>query len=317
MKRIIPALLLCSATIATNAQAEYPVRPITLVVPFPAGATTDTVARVVGQAASAQLGQPIVIDNKPGAEGLVAAQEVARATPDGYRLLLATSGNLSLVPALRKKPPYDVLTDFTPIADVGRFGFFLYVNPAVPASNLNEFLAYAKANPGKLSYGTGNNTGVVAFSHFKTLTGIELTQVPYKGEPPAMLDLIAGRTQAMIGTTIGASYLREGKLRALVSINAQRNSLLPDVPTLLEAGMQDLEIMPWAGLVGPAGMPKDVVARLNQAFVAAMNNPKVREQMDRLGFPLTPSSPEAFGRLIKHQLAVHGRLVKDAGLQPE
>lgn len=316
MKRIIPVLLLAAA-MATNAHADYPTKPITIVVPFPAGATTDTVARALSQAASSELGQPIVIDNKPGAEGQIAAQDVVRAEPDGYRLLLATSGNLSLVPALRKKPPYDMLKEFTPIADVGRFGFFLYVNPSVPAKTLGEFLAYAKANPGKLGYGTGNNTGVVAFSHFKKLSGIDMTQVPYKGEPPAMLDLIAGRTQAMIGTTIGQSYVREGKLRALVTINAQRNSLLPDVPTLREAGMKDLDIVPWAGLVGPAGVPKDVVTRLNHAFVAAMHKPEVRAQMDRLGFPLTPSSPEAFGRMMESQLAVHARLVKAAGLRPE
>ena len=291
MKRIISVLAACAAAIATNVQAAYPDRPITLVVPFPAGATTDTVARVVSQAASIELGQPIVVDNKPGAEGQVAAQDVVRAAPDGYRLLLGTSGNLSLVPALRKKPPYDVLTDFTPVADVGRFSFFLYVHPSVPAKTLKEFLDYAKANPGKMSYGTGNNTGVVAFSHFNTLNGLDLTHVPYKGEPPAMLDLIAGRTQAMIGTTIGAPYMRDGKLRALVTINAQRNSLLADVPTLRESGMRDLEIVPWAGLVGPAGLPRDVVTRLNKAFVAALNKPEVRAQMDRLGFPLTPSTP--------------------------
>ncbi|TMS57954.1 tripartite tricarboxylate transporter substrate binding protein [Imbroritus primus] len=317
MKRIISVLAACAAAIATNVQAAYPDRPITLVVPFPAGATTDTVARVVSQAASIELGQPIVVDNKPGAEGQVAAQDVVRAAPDGYRLLLGTSGNLSLVPALRKKPPYDVLTDFTPVADVGRFSFFLYVHPSVPAKTLKEFLDYAKANPGKMSYGTGNNTGVVAFSHFNTLNGLDLTHVPYKGEPPAMLDLIAGRTQAMIGTTIGAPYMRDGKLRALVTINAQRNSLLADVPTLRESGMRDLEIVPWAGLVGPAGLPRDVVTRLNKAFVAALNKPEVRAQMDRLGFPLTPSTPEAFGRMMKEQLAIHARLVKSAGLQPD
>ncbi|HVL07924.1 MAG TPA: tripartite tricarboxylate transporter substrate binding protein, partial [Burkholderiaceae bacterium] len=247
----------------------------------------------------------------------VAAQDVMRAAPDGYRLLLGTSGNLSLVPALRKKPPYDVLADFTPVADVGRFSFFLYVHPSVPAKTLKEFLDYAKANPGKMSYGTGNNTGVVAFSHFNILNSLDLTHVPYKGEPPAMLDLIAGRTQAMIGTTIGAPYMRDGKLRALVTINAQRNSLLADVPTLRESGMRDLEIVPWAGLVGPAGLPRDVVARLNKAFVAALNKPEVRAQMDRLGFPLTPSTPEAFGRMMKEQLAIHARLVKSAGLQPD
>ena len=316
LRLLVPGL--CAAAIASTAPAaDFPARPVTVVVPFPAGATTDTIARVLAQAAATTLGQPIVIENKPGAEGQVAAQDVAKAAPDGYRITLATSGNLSALPALRKAPPYDPVTDFTPIADVGRYAFFLYLHPSVPASSFKEFIAYAKANQGKLSYGTGNNTGVLMFAHVKSLFGLDMNHVPYKGEPPAMIDLVAGRVQAMIGTSIGVPYAKDGKLRTLVTLLPRRSPLVPDVPTLREIGMKDLTVVVWAALFGPPRMPKDAVERLNKEFVAAMQRSDVQAQMEKLGFALTPARPEALGTLVKDQLGIYRQLVRESGLQPE
>lgn len=310
-------LIAVAATWSLGAAAQYPSKPITLVVPFPPGSTTDTVARVIGHKAGEILKQPVIIENKPGAEGQIAAQDVAKAQPDGYRILLATSGNLSLLPALRRQPPYDAIVDFTPIADIGRYAFFLYVHPAVPANNMQEFIAYAKKNPGKMSYATGNNTGVVTFAQLRTQLGIDLLHVPYKGEPPAVLDLIAGRVQAMIGTTIGLPYVRSGKMRAIAALGQKRSPLFPDAMTLEESGLSNLRITPWAGVVGPRSMPSSVVATLSQALIEAASHPDVQTQMERLGFPLTPGGSRELASLMGEQLKIHARLVRDAGLQPE
>lgn len=297
-----------------SAWAEYPNRPISLVVPFPAGATTDTIARVLAQHVSEQLGQPIVVENRPGAEGQISAQEVRNAAPDGYKIGLATSGNLSVLPALRKSPPYDAVADFTPVADVGRYAFFFYVHPSVPAETFQQFVDYAKANPGKLSYGTGNNTGVLTMGQVKSLFDLDMTQVPYKGEPPAMLDLVAGRLQAMIGTSIGIPHLNENRLRMLVQLLPKRSALVPDVPVLTEIGLDDLPVAVWAAVVGPAGMPSDVVDRLNAAFNDAMARPDVQSRMEQIGFALTPGTPQALGDLIKEQAKAYDDLARAIGM---
>jgi tripartite-type tricarboxylate transporter receptor subunit TctC len=302
---------------AMHASAQFPAKPVTIVVPFPPGATTDAIARIIAQQASTTLGRSIVIDNKPGAEGLLAAQDVAKAAPDGYRILLGTSGNLSVVPASRKNPPYDVATDFTPIADVGRYQFFLYTHPSLPAKTFREFIDYAKANPGKLSYGTGNNTGVINMAGFRSAHGLDMVHVPYKGEPPAVVDLLAGRVQAMVGTGIGIPHAREGKLRMLVALLPKRSPLAPDVPTLVETGQKDLEVILFAGIVGPAGIPADVVQRLNTELNAAMANPDVIAQIEKLGFTLTPTRVDTFGAMLKDQLVAYRKAVRDAGLPIE
>jgi tripartite-type tricarboxylate transporter receptor subunit TctC len=308
---------LCLAAVYAAAHAQYPAKPISLVVPFPPGATTDTIARVLAQHVSASIGKPVVVDNRPGAEGQLAAQEIRKAAPDGYKIGLATSGNLSVLPALRKDPPYDSAADFTPIADVGRYAFFFYVHPSVPAKTFREFVDYAKANPGKLSYGTGNNTGVLTMGQFKAQFGLDMLHVPYKGEPPAIVDLVAGRTQAMVGTSIGIPHVKEGKLRMLLQLLPRRSGLAPDVPVLTELGMKDLPVVLWAALIGPAGMPRDVVERLNKEFNAAMARPEVQAQMDQIGFALTPAKPEALAALIRDQARAYKDLVKAVGLPQE
>lgn len=308
--------LTAACSVGASAQTSFPDKPITLVVPFPAGSTTDGVARSLSLRAQAYLGQPIVVENKPGAEGQLAAQDVARAAPDGYRITLATSGNLSLLPALRSQPQYDVMADFTPIADVGRFTFVFYVRKDLPVSSLAEFAEYAKQRPGKLNYATGNNTGLVTFAEMKGRMGVDMVHVPYKGEPPAMMDLLAGRVDAMIGTTIGLPYVNEGRVRALAVLSTARSAVFPTTPTLEESGFERLPITSWAGVLGPKGMSADVVAKIASAFNRAAADPLVRAQMDGLGFPLEQGGPSQLRELMAEQLKIHAQLVKQAGLAP-
>ncbi len=311
------AWVLMSLFTASGALAAYPDKPIALVVPFPAGATTDTIARIVAEGMSQELGAAAIVENKPGAEGQIAAQDIARAQPDGYRVMLATSGNLSVLPALRKTPPFDVMRDFTPIADVGRYAFFLYVHPSVPARSVKEFIDYARTQSGKLNYGTGNNTGVLTFASLAAASGLKLAHVPYKGEPPAMQDLVAGNTQAMIGTAIGMPHVKADKLRVLATLLPERSALAPDVPTMAEAGAKNLDASAWAGIVGPAGIPKAVVDRLNKAVNATLSKPDVLKKMEPIGFALTPSTSAEFRTLVQTQLKVYADLVAKSGMEPQ
>ncbi len=296
--------------------ADYPTRPIRLIVQQPPGSSTDVIARVFADSISPKIGQQIIIDNKPGADGAIAATELKRSAPDGYTIMLSSNSAMSGVPALRKAPPYDVNTDFSPITDIGRYNFFLYVNSDVPAKTLSEFITYAKANPGKLAYGSGNITGRLSLASLATTHGLDITHVPYRGEPPALTDLITGRIQAMVATPgVGLAQVKEGKLRALATVLDKRSPVAPDVPTLAEAGFTDLKIDPWAGVFGPRGMPADVVATLNKAFRDAMNDPAVKQRMAEQDFALTPSTPEELGALVKRQLDIHRKIVSSAGIE--
>ncbi|MGH8674961.1 MAG: Bug family tripartite tricarboxylate transporter substrate binding protein, partial [Burkholderiales bacterium] len=191
---------IAASLFTATAAAQYPAKPIRIVVPFPAGSATDTVTRILGQSISSAIGQPVIVDNKPGADGAIAAAEVAKALPDGYTLLMATNSPMSAVPAMKKAPPYDPVADFTPITDIGRYTFFLYVNAGLPIKSFQELIAHAKANPGKLNYATGNTTGIVSFAQMNSLAGIDMTHVPYKGEPQGITDLVGGRVQVMWAT---------------------------------------------------------------------------------------------------------------------
>ncbi len=295
--------------------AQYPEKQITMIVPFPAGGTSDSLARILAKNVGEAMGTSIIVENKPGVEGQIAAQEIAKASPDGYRIGLVTSGNLSALPAMGSQPPYDVEKDFTPIADIGRYAFFLYVNPEVPVKNFKEFVSYAKANPGKMSYATGNNTGVLIFAQIKQQFGIDLLHVPYKGEPPAMTDLLGGRVQAMIATAAGLPFSKDGKLNVVVSLLPERTPLAPNVPVFKELGLGELPVLLWAAIVGPAHMPKPVVDRLNKEFSAVINDPAIKKQIEDLGFSVTPGSAQALGTMMAEQLLTYRELVKKIGLQ--
>lgn len=306
------------AAFALPAAAQYPKKPIRIVVPFPAGSATDTVARILGQSVSTSIGQAVVIDNKPGADGAISGTEVAKAAPDGYTLFLATNSPMAVVPALRKTPPYNPVTDFTPITDVGRYTFFLYVNGTVPVKSFGELISYAKAHPGKLAYATGNTTGIVSFAQMNALAGVDMLHVPYKGEPAAITDLVGGRVQLVWGTpTTGLAHVKDGKLRALATSLKKRSPILPEVPTMAEAGMPKFSILSWAALYGPAKLPKEVTARVNKEFVAAMKRPEVLAQMEKQAFLLSPSTPEELAAFTKEQMDDYLRILRAAGVQPE
>ncbi len=314
--RMIAGLAL--SAVAATAAAQWPNKPIKLIIPFPAGSATDTVGRILGQSVSTAVGQPVLVENKAGADGAIAGAEVAKAPPDGYTLFLATNSPMAVAPAMKKVPPYDPVTDFTPITDVGRYTFFLFANAAVPFTTLGQLIVYAKANPGKLAYATGNTTGIVSFAQLSSLAGIEMLHVPYKGEPAAITDLIGGRVQLIFATpTTGLAYVKDGKLRAIVTSLKRRSPILPDVPTMAEAGLPKFSILSWAALYGPARMPRDLTDRINKEFLAAMKRPDVIAQMDKQAFFLNPSAPEELGAFTREQLEEYRSILRTAGVQPE
>lgn len=312
------AVFFATLLFAVGAAAQYPTRPIRIVIPFGAGSSTDAVMRVLSPALAAALGQPVVIEPRPGADGAVSAIEVARSAPDGYTLGIGSGGPLAAVPALRKNPPYDVVNDFVPISDIGRYTVFLFVNSSVPATTLQEFVAYVKANPGKLAYGTGNPSGIVAFAQMNALLGLDMLHVPYKSAPMVMPDLLANRVQALMDPpAVALAYVREGKLRALVTTLNRRSPLLPDVPTIHEAGLPQFTISNWMGLIGPARLSREIVDRLNRELGVVLRKPEIAAALEKQAFLPNPSTPEQFGAFIREQVQSYGSLLRAAGVQPD
>jgi tripartite-type tricarboxylate transporter receptor subunit TctC len=318
MRRYLLALAvlpLCALVAAPVAAQPYPNKPIRLIVPFPPAGAADLSARTIAVPLAQALGQPIVVENKPGADGAIAADVVIKSPPDGYTLFYGTNTALCGVPAMRKSPPYNPLADFTPISLVGTFGFFLFVNPAVPAQSVRELIDYARANPGKLNYATGNSTSVLATARLKLQEHLDMVEIPYKGDAPATTDLVAGRVQLMIATPgTAVPFVKEGRLRALVTLQPSRSPLLPDVPTSLEAGLPPLSITPWAALFGPAKMPKEIAERIAKETAAVVSRPEVREQLERYAFDARSSTPEELGAFLKEQVDVWARTAREVGI---
>jgi len=300
-----------------NARAQaYPNKPIRLIVPFPAGGAADLSARIVTQALSEALGQTLIVDNRGGADGAIAGNAVKSAEPDGYTLLFATSTGLNAAPTMLKQPPYDPIADFTPISIVGKFGFFLFVHESLPARTVREFLNYVRANPGKVNYATGNGTSVLTTAQLALAEKLDMQHIPYRGDAPATADLITGRVQVMIGTPGSAMpQVQEGKLRVLATLLPRRSPLVPDAPTTAEAGLNGLTITPWAGLFGPAKLPKDVVDRVAAAMKTISARQDVRGSLDKIAFELQNSSPEEMATLLKDQLEVWRRTVREVGIE--
>jgi len=316
MKKLLWGSLLVLLSFAADAQ--YPSKPVRAVVPFGAGSSTDIVMRIIAQPLGQALGQPVVVDNKPGADGAIAAVDVMKAAPDGHTIMLATNSPLSAAPFLRLSLPYHPINDFTPISFVGNYTFFIVVHPSVPAKALPELIEHARRNPGKLNYATGNTTSIVSTAMFATLAKVNLQHIPYKTEPPAITDLLSGQIHLMFSSysTVQAQ-VREGKLRALVTTLPNRSPLMPDVPSIVEAGFPKFPIVPWAGMVGPAKMPREVVERLNQELTAVLKRPEVREALAKQAFDPRGSSTAEFASYMREQLDVWGKAIKDAGIAPE
>jgi len=312
--------VLCGAPSA-HAQpgtADYPTKPITIVVPFGAGSGTDVIARFIAQPLGAALNQSIVIEDKPGANGALAATSVARAAPDGYTLLMSTNSPSSAAPSLNKTIAYDPLKDFAPIARVGSFTFTLSVTRELQTSSVAELTGLAKANPGKLSYASGNTSGIVAGAMLKRWSGIDIVHVPYKTVPQALNDVLAGRVQiilADLGTAL--PHLREGTIRALAVTRLQRSTLLADVPTLHEAGFTGFEMDSWAGMIAPANTPPAIIARLNAELRKIIDAADSKARMSTLGFEAFSSTPDELGDFMRVQLVRWTTMIRDAGVEPE
>ncbi|PUE32358.1 hypothetical protein B9Z35_02105 [Limnohabitans sp. Jir61] len=312
------ALLWMQHAVAAEQAPTYPNKPIHLVVPFPAGGSADLVARIMAKPLGDKLGQPVVIDNKPGADGAIAAEAVAAAAPDGYTLFMATYGAMSAVPSLHKAMHYDPVKDFTPISTAGKFSMFLFAHPSVPAQTLNEFIAYEHAHTGEVNYGTGNVASIVMAAEMESQAKLHMTQVPYKGEVPAMTDFVAGRIQLMFATPANAlPFVKEGKLKVFATLSDRRSPLLPETPTWHEAGMRDLPIVPWAGVFGPAKLPKDMARHLSQAIQEVLLREEVNAEFVKLGFEPFGSSPDKLDAYAKKQHKAWHTAIQSAGLQAE
>ena len=313
---ILPAMALMQS--GAHAQS-YPSKPIHLAVPFPPGGVSDAAARLVADALSKRLGQQVVVENRPGATGNVAGQHVAQAEPDGYTMMLAYNGILTINPFVFAKLPFDVTKDFTPIGKIGDYPFIITVNPAVEAKNLRELIDLSKTKPTGLDYGTsgtGSNEHIIA-TLIVGKAGAKLVHVPYKGGGPAMADAMAGHIPiGMASVAGGTALVKSGKLRAIAVSSAERWPSLPDVPTIVET-VPDVVLMSWIGLVGPGRMPKPIVDRLNAELNASLATPEMREKMFALGVRVTPGPPEAFRDEIKRDYDRFGPLIKSAGIKVE
>jgi tripartite-type tricarboxylate transporter receptor subunit TctC len=303
-----------------QAQGEWrPTRPINLIVPFAAGSGTDAVARTLAPMLSAELGgATVTVDNRPGANGTIAAMAVVRAAPDGHTLIVTTNTPHAANPWLMRRIEYDPIADFTPVSRLGNYTFWLTVGPQVPARNLAEFVAHARANPGRVTYASGNASGIVAGAAIARHAGVEMTHVPYRSVPPALTDVLAGRVDAIVvDLAPSIEHVRTGRLHALGITSGNRSALVPEVPTLAEQGMTGFEMLSWAALLGPARMPAEVTQGLSAAMLRIGAKPEYREGMARVSFEGITSTPEELGRFIVAQIASWGQMIRSAGIEPE
>jgi tripartite-type tricarboxylate transporter receptor subunit TctC len=315
MRKFLLWGLLC---IAFNAAAQYPAKPIRMVIHFPVGGSTDLVARVLAQALGESLGQPVVVENKLGADGAIAAAQVMQAAPDGYTLFVATNTPMMQVPLLQKNPPYDPVSAFTPISLIGRYTFVLVSTPKLPASDMAQFIAYARANPGKINFATYSGASQLAYAQIVKTARVDMLRVPYKGEAPSVTDILGGQIHAVFATpTSTLSHIKDGRLRAYAVTTPTRSPLLPEVPTTVEAGLPPISVEFFAALFGPAKMPPEIAARLSKELSAIIARPQIRDQIDRQGFALAASTPQELGAFVRQQLVAWKQGFEDAGMKPE
>ena len=319
MKRCLPSLcLLLVVCLTPPASAQtWPSRPVKLVLQFPPGGSTDSVARILAQSMSATLGQQVLVENRPGADGAIAGDFVARAEPDGHTFFLASNTPMMQVPLLKKNPPYDPVKSFAPVSLLGRYVFVLVSTPALPVKDVAELLAYARANPGKLGYGSYSGVTQLMHAQLKAVKA-DTTLVPYKGEGPTVTDILGNHVQFTFATPASTlAHIKDGKLRALAVLLPARSALLPGVPTAAEAGLPPLTAGTWAALFAPAKVAPEIVQRMNRELNAAMQRPDVRERISALGFELAGSSPDEMVVFLQEQLVAWGKAFRDAGMTPE
>ena len=312
----LTSLLLALAMPLAHSQT-YPSKPVKLVVPFPAGSATDQVARLTGAQLQQALGQPFVVENKAGAQGAIAAAEVARSAPDGYTLMLTTNTPQAANVSLFKKLTYDPVKDFTPITRYGTTSFILMVRPDFPAKNLKEFLAHVRAQPGKLSSGYGSAGSQVSLAMLKQLGKLDVVDVPYKGIPQTITDTMGGQLAfTFVDMANALAQQKGGKLRGLAQTAGKRSSLAPDLPAIAEE-LPGYEIIAWFALVAPAKLPDAIVQRLHEANMKALANPEIKEKFALVGTDVAPMGPTELGKFIQAEVANWAKLVKLAGIQPE
>jgi tripartite-type tricarboxylate transporter receptor subunit TctC len=309
---------LAIASIAPAAAEDYPTRPITILTPFAAGSATDTAARLVGKFIQEGLGQPVVIENREGAGGMLAAEAVAHANPDGYTLLLTSNSTHSAAPGLFKRVPYDPIKDFTPIARIGSFPSFIAVTNDLPVKSMAELVDYAKANPGKVTAGYGNSTGRITVEVFRRRLNLEIVPVAYRSNPAAVTDLMAGHVQMGVPDfSTGLPMLKAGKIHALAVLTKERDHTLPDLPTLDGTVMPGYDLLAWTGMFGPAGMPKEFVDKLAAPIEKALANDEVRERFRSVGVEVSWIGPSGFPAYVQDELVKWTTLIKAAGIEPE
>ena len=318
LKRIIATAAALLA--ATALQAQYPDKPIRLVVPFAAGGVTDTSGRVVAEALARRLGQPIVIENKPGASGNIGTQLVVNAPPDGYTLVLGFDGTLVINPHVFANFPFDVTTELAPIGKIGDATLIIVAHPSVPAKSLQELIAYSKQQPNGLSYGTSGVGGTphIAGELLKQRTGANLTHIPYKGGGQAMTDALGGNIPLVYTAVAGAiSHVKAGRLVPIAVSGFKRAPSLPDVPTFIESGLPDFEVSSWVAILAPAKTPRAIVDKLNRELNAVLTSAETVEKLATLGIVATPGSPEQLSEQIRNDLAKYGKVVRAAGIKAE
>src|SRR5712691_9246749 len=316
MKKILALIAFCAAVSGACAQT-YPAKPIRIVVGFPPGGGNDIIARLVGAKMQENWGQPVVIDNKPGANSIIAAEFVANSAADGYTLLVNATGGMSVNPVLYTKLPYDSLKDFVPISMVGSFPLVLVVHPAVPANSVQELVAYAKANPGKLNYSSGSTAFQVASEMFKQMTGSDIKHIPYKGSAASITAVIAGDVQmTIVDTPPLVPQISAGRVKALAVTSAKRAAAMPEVPALAET-VPGYEMVLWIGVFAPAGTPGDIASKLNAEVVRIVKLPDIREKLDGMGVEPLGNTSEQTAEWIRREIARFGPVVKAGNIRAE
>ena len=314
--RTVVGLQLAVALIGTAMSADnYPSKPIRLLIPFAPGGGTDILARMVAQRLSETLGQAVVADNRPAVDGVVASETLARSAPDGYTLLLVSSSH-AINPAIGRKLPYDTIRDFSPITQTASQQMFLVVHPSLPIKSVKELIDYAKAKPNSLNYGSSSNATALPMELFKSMAGIKTTHIPYKGSAPMLNDLLGGQINLSIAAAVSAlPHIKSGRLRNLAIGDSKRSTILPDLPTIAEAGVPGYQAVIWSGMLAPAKTPRAIVDKLYKETVRVVQAPEFKERLVQLGSDAVGSTPEQWGEFIKTEIDKWGKIAKIAGVK--